>query len=245
MSKALPQDAVGNGNCATIGTGATEDWDCLVPANTITPAIKAVPAMVEFNGNLYMARNACSAASVQTLTTTQTNTCKTTGGDGPVPQLWRLPANCGTAAACAAAWVPAAQRGPLTMNANTNVYKTDFNGLNALGAGNTEITLLVKNGNRLIIGFDNGTSGINIWRSKSGVTNPVNESDFEPICAPTDSLGAANACNNASMQFGFGAASTYTRIFYGTAINDAGTDYTIFTAGNGTNTVRVFRAINQ
>jgi hypothetical protein len=77
MSIALPQDA-----------RAGADWDFLIPANTITPAIKAIPKMVTFNGDLYMIRNSCESVTVQTLSGSVHKTCP---AYNERPQLWRLP----------------------------------------------------------------------------------------------------------------------------------------------------------
>ncbi len=88
MSIPLPDDARAGG-----------EWDNLIPANTITPAIKAIPKMVEFNGDLYMIRNACATETVIMNGTTPTflangsQVC--TAGDER-PQLWRLPKFTGT-----------------------------------------------------------------------------------------------------------------------------------------------------
>jgi hypothetical protein len=122
---------------------------------------------------------------------------------------------------------------------NAATGKTNMAGLNASGANNKEITMLIVNGARLFIGYDNATNGLNIWRTKTGVAAAATESDFEPICA------AGQACFDPTKQFGFGTPASYTRIFSSTTVNDAGTDYVIFTSGNGSNLVRVFRAVNN
>lgn len=227
MSKPLPQDAVGNGVCGTIGSGTTEDWDCLVPTNTITPAIKGIPKMVTFNGDLYMIRNACSTNSVETITTTHKSTCS---AGTETPQLWRLPAN---SAAPQSAWTLIGALGKTTMagadwlggtNQSTNT------------ANNTEVTLLAVVGDRLYIGFDNETNGANVWRTKSGVTTVSAESDFEAICQ------TGNQCSTASYQFGFNESATM--LFDAVSAEDAGTPYCIFTAGTGTGGVKIFRTNN-
>ena len=259
MSKALPKNASG-GN----------DWDYTIPANTITPALKAVPKMVTFNGDLYMLRNACSSTTVQTLSTTVHNTCPS---GSEVPQLWRLPKFTGTCTTnltgtiqvnnnsrtvtgtgtsfttqlvigdvimaggqakivvsiasttsltTTETWSPAISSGstastvkpPATSTACNDggyTWTAGTNGSNyganwelvaesATSAGRTsmagatwagrtitaanidsrnrELTLLVVNNDRLYIGYDNATDGVNIWRTKSGVTKPTVEVRF-------------------------------------------------------------------
>ncbi|MDH4200257.1 MAG: hypothetical protein OEV66_07765, partial [Spirochaetia bacterium] len=115
---------------------------------------------------------------------------------------------------------------------------------------NTEITLLVANGNRLYIGFDNASYGANIWRTKDktlfanystlGVNAyPALESDFEAVCA------AGNACTDPSMEFGFGSGASVNRIFDGITANDAGTDYVVVNAGDGINPLKIYRNTNN
>jgi len=319
MSKALPKNA-----------SAGNDWDYTVPANTITPALKAIPKMVTFNGDLYMLRNACSSTTVQTLNATTHNTCPS---GSEVPQLWRLPKYTGTCSAnltgtiqinnnsrtvngtgtsfttqlvigdvimaggqakivlsiasdtqltTTEAWSPAISAGttastvkpPATSSAcsaggytwtagtNGNNYAANWELVaeSATSAGrtsmanatwvgrtitaanidarNTELTLLVVNGDRLYIGYDNATDGVNIWRTKSGVTKPTSESDFEAVCQSSGTV-----CSVPSKQFGLGGVDT--RIFDGISVNDAGTDYVIVSARNGTNPLRIYRTANN
>lgn len=235
MSKPLPQDARGGGVCGTIeGGGTTEDWDCLVPQNTIIPAIKAIPKMVTFNGHLFMIRNACSSTSVQTLTATQKSTC---ASGTEIPQLWKLPASTGSAATARGAWVLVAENG--------TTGRTDMTGVEWLGgtsqstktANNREITMLLVNGSRLYIGFDNPVDGANTWRTKSGVTNPTSESDFEAVCE------TGHSCFTVGLQFGWGYS--VTKIFDSLSVNDAGNDYVIITARTGTSPLQIYRQSNN
>lgn len=239
MSKPLPQDAMGDGNCATAGTNG-EDWDCLVPSNTIIPAIKGVPKMVTFNGNLFMIRNACSSITVQTLTTTQKSTC---ASGTEIPQLWKLPANSGNAASARAAWVLVAENGSTKRTDMTGVEWLGGSSQSAKTANNREITMLVRNGGtdssggRLYIGFDNPVDGANTWRTKAGVTNPSSEADFEAVCE------TGHSCSTASKQFGW--ANGVTKIFDSLSVNDAGTDYVIITGRTGVVPMQIYRQSNN
>ena len=104
------------------------------------------------------------------------------------------------------------------------------NGLGLTDMGNiknSSITLLVVNGDRLYIGYDNDTSGIQIWRTAAGVTDPAIEADFEPVS--TD---------------GFGDPANNQRIYHGLSISDGGTDYLWLLSGKSGGSIRVYRTIN-
>jgi hypothetical protein len=92
---------------------------------------------------------------------------------------------------------------------------------------NSSITLLVVNGDRLYIGYDNDTNGIQIWRTAAGVTDPAIEADFEPVS--TD---------------GFGDPANNQRIYHGLSIADGGTDYLWLLSGKSGGSIRVYRASN-
>jgi hypothetical protein len=296
MSKPLPQDAKAGG-----------DWDNIVPANTITPAIKAVPKMATFNGDLYMIRNACSTATVQNITradstkglsgtlavtngsatvtgtttafTTQLNIgdtitvggqsrivlsitsatsltttavwtvtssgttftavgqTKTCPSGSEIPQLWKLPANSGTAATAKAAWVLVAQNAATGRTDMKGAAWADGTANNPEAANNTELTLLVVNGNRLYIGYNNAVNGLNVWRTKAGITSPSVESDFEAVCQ------TGSVCSIATKQYGFGGSDK--TIFDALSVNDAGTDYLIISARTGIDPLRIYRTNNN
>jgi hypothetical protein len=237
MSKSLPKDAAGDGICSTTGLGliTTNDWDCLVPTNTILPNIKAIPKMVAFNGDLYMIRNACSSSTVQTLTTSQTSTCPS---GSEIPQLWRLNSGAGNTAANARAnWVLVAENGSTGRTDMTGATWAGGTSQSAKTAANKEITMLVVNGDRLYIGFDNPTYGANTWRTKPGVTRASTEADFEAVCA------TGNACATPSLQFGWG--HSVTKIFDAISVNDAGTNYVIITARTGLVPMQIYRQSNN
>ncbi len=230
MSIPLPGDAKPGG-----------DWDQLLPENTIIPAIKAVPSMTVFNGDLYMIRNACSTNYVHTrasgdfLQACNNKSCPQTCTVGhEVPQLWRLPANCGSATACQSAWELVAEY--------NNTGRTDMSDATWHGgseqtlktANNSHITMLVKNGNRLYIGFDNSAYGVNIWRTKKGVTRPSSGSDFEAV------YQTENTSPEANKQFGLGEQSS-TKIHSSISVNG----YLIFTTISETGQTYLYRGSND
>lgn len=237
MSIPLPQDARGDGDCSTTNVnGVSEDWDCLIPSNTIRPAIKAIPKMVEFNGDMYIIRNACASNVNKTLTTTIEHVC---ASGQERPQLWRLPSGCTDAANCVSSWE--------FIGDGTN-YTTTMAGAEWVdgsdqatkAANNIHITLLVANGDKLYVGFDNHVNGLNVWRTKDGVTSPTDETDFEAVCQ------TGNACFQPEKQFGMVTSGvTDKKIFDAISVNDAGTDYLIFNSRNGTEPMRVYRTSND
>jgi hypothetical protein len=93
---------------------------------------------------------------------------------------------------------------------------------------NSSATLLVANGDRLYIGYDNSNDGVEVWRTKSGVTEPFFASDFEQVA--TSGLG--DQANN-------------QRIYHGLSINDRGENYLWILCGKSGGTVRVYRTKNQ
>jgi hypothetical protein len=177
------------------------DWEDITPAgetewNAVTsdrfslelsrverliPADKAFPAMVVFNGKMYIARN-------------------TTDGS----QLWKYD---GTS------WL---------MTADNGSGITDMGNIK-----NSSITLLVVNGDRLYLGYDNDSDGVQVWRTAAGVTDPVFQTDFEPVS--TDGLGDPG--NN-------------RRIYHGLSMADGGLDYLWLLTGKDSGIVSVFRTSN-
>ncbi len=91
-------------------------------------------------------------------------------------------------------------------------------------ADNTSISLLVVNGEKLYVGYDNSISGIQIWRTKSWIPDLENESDFEPVSI--DGLG--EPVNN-------------QRIYHGLSIADGKTDYLWVLCGKNSGHIRVYR----
>jgi hypothetical protein len=95
-------------------------------------------------------------------------------------------------------------------------------------ADNTYVTLLVQNGDRLYIGFDNSADGVQLWRTVEGVTDPVSESDFEQVSAS-----------------GFDDADNNQRIYNGLSIASGGTDYLWILCGKEAGSLRVYRTNNN
>jgi hypothetical protein len=101
-------------------------------------------------------------------------------------------------------------------------------GLTNMGLpGNDFISLLVVNGDRLYIGYDNSLDGVQIWRTVPGTDEPDLTTDFEPV---TDD--------------GMGDASNNLRIYHGISIADGGEDYLWLLCGKEGASLRVFRTKN-
>lgn len=228
-SIALPADAKGDGNCLTTNVvGTTEDWDCLLPQNRVTPAIKAIPLMrTAPNGDLYLIRNGCAVTTYNNLTPTNKQVCP---AGQEITQLWVLPKNSGNAVPAQGSWILAAENGV--------TGETDMGGNHlSAGAANTHITLLEFNGNFLYIGYDNALNGLNIWRTDVSLLPSGSvpaEADFTllSVFGLNDSSGSPDPAGN-------------TRVFSSLTLNEAGVDYLVFTTGNGTNPVRVYRTTND
>jgi hypothetical protein len=105
---------------------------------------------------------------------------------------------------------------------NTGLGHTDMGNSN-----NMEASLLVVNGDRLYIGYDNSTDGIQVWRTMAGVTDPVFASDFEPVS--TD---------------GFGDPANNERIYHGLSSPSSGTDYLWLLSGKSGGSIRFYRTSN-
>ncbi len=95
-------------------------------------------------------------------------------------------------------------------------------------ASNTSISLLAVNGDRLYVGYDSATDGIRIYRTVSGVTAPVSQSDFEQVSSS-----------------GLGNPGSITRIFHAVSVSDGGTAYLWILCGKSGGDMYVFRTSNQ
>jgi hypothetical protein len=127
----------------------------------------------------------------------------TTGSSGG-PQLWRWDGS---------SWVLAASNG---------------SGITNMGfSGNTRATMLVANGDRLYLGYDNTSTGVQVWRSRSGVTDPLTESDFEAV----DVNGLGDPAKN-------------LRIYHALSAQHDGVDYLWLLCGKPGETLRVYRTKN-
>ncbi|HRG76473.1 MAG TPA: hypothetical protein PLX69_18080, partial [Leptospiraceae bacterium] len=179
-----------------------------------SPQDKAFPQMAVFQGKLFVARNTC-----------ENYTCPNLSADDcacPVAnrfaQLWKcspatvslpLPA---TATAC--------DPGDWTLVANNGSGQT------SMGDGNNRtLSLLVTNGTYLYVGFDNPTTGVEIWRTNTA--NPIVTADFSQI--GVDGLG--DASNN--LQVFDGMSSVYS-----------GLNYLYLTTGKIGGIVKVYRQKN-
>ena len=222
MSIPLPEDAVNGG-----------DWDALVPANTLTPAILAVPAMrTAPNGDLYLIRNACSNVTVRSVSNGDfvANNRQTCTAGAEIPQLWMLPAGSTASPSGAADWrLVAGTMGTNRTDMSENAACTAA--VNQCDTENTHITLLEVSGNFLYIGFDNETYGVNLWSinlaTVASGTVPT-QADFTPASS-----------------FGLGDAARFRRIFSSSTINFNGINYLHLVAGNGTGAGAVFKAANN
>jgi len=93
--------------------------------------------------------------------------------------------------------------------------------------GNDHITLLIVNGDRLYVGYDNTAEGIRIYRTVSGVTAPGAQSDFEQVSSG-----------------GLGNPAAITQIFHGISVSDKGTAYLWILCGKSGSDMFVFRTSN-
>ncbi len=133
-------------------------------------------------------------------------TIRNTAGASGGPQLWKYNGS---------NWSIVAENG--TSAGITNMDDTD----------NTSITLLVVNGQRLYIGYDNSSDGVQIWRTVNGVTDPAFEGDFEQV-----STG------------GFGDSANNQRIYNGISIVDGSTYYLWVLCGKAAGSIRIYRTSN-
>jgi len=222
LSIPWPQNssATGAANCNT----SNIEMDCVEPYNVFIPALKAIPYMrTAPNGDLYLARNACSTK----------NLCK--NGDptcnfrtekqvcpkgSEVPQLWRMSKNCGSATSCAADWELVAENG---ISGKTNMGNPN----------NSHISLLEVVGTYLYIGFDNPVNGANVWRvnmSSVASGSVLNQSNFTQV--NIDGLGPDSGGSN-------------KKLFGQTVVNHDGKNWLIITTRDGTGAVRIYRTAND
>ena len=179
----------------------------------LIPQNKAVPGFAEHENNLYMIRNTCSVANDSM--SSEDSSSHTTAGctDGTFtsrqPQLWKC--------------VPG---GDNVCDAGDWSLIDSGDGITNMGnSNNHSITMIVKNGSYLYVGFDNLNDGVTIYRAN--VTNPT-ENDFTLV-------GAA----------GLGDATNIKEVYSAISIQ-SGTDYYIYvSAGKNATPVSVYRQINQ
>ncbi len=186
------------------------------PADLI-PRDKAMAGFAEFNSNLYMTRNTCTVAegaNSQPTSASSISGCTNYGGDytsNRRPQLWKcVPGTSGDVDECDAGDWSLVDGG----DGFTNMGDTN----------NHSITMIVKNGAYLYVGFDNLVSGIKIYRTNTA--NPT-EGDFTQI-------GTA----------GLGFPNDMKEIYSALSIQ-LGSDYYIYiSAGKNSTPVSVYRQKN-
>ncbi|HPV43407.1 MAG TPA: hypothetical protein PKX40_19665 [Spirochaetota bacterium] len=216
--------------CSAVDTCA--DWTRITPSDAawhnsntrysieltkiadLIPADKAVPGFAEFNGNLYMIRNSCNVASSGSDFDTAAHTtagCTDGTYTNRQPQLWK----------CVPGGNGDCESGEWSLVAATS-------GVTNMGvSANHSITMVIKNGSRLYIGYDSA-SGVQVWRTKSGVTNPSLASDFEQV-------GTTGLNDPTNMQ----------QIFSALSINQ-GSDYNLYICtGKDLTPMSVYRQVNQ
>jgi hypothetical protein len=225
-----------NDPAACIATDTCPDWIDITPTSSkfrkyfsivllkladLIPAERPIPGFESFNSNLYMIRNACTTKVQKKLCNTSSCADDVACPSGnEVPQLWKCdPTLSGSTTECdAGEWSLVAENGS-TGKTNMNV------------STNTKVSILVKNGSQLYVGYDNATTGVQMWRTKSGVSNPTAESDFEQI-------GAS----------GFGDASNNLQLYSAISLQQAANFYVYISTGRPGTTpvqpVRVYRQVN-
>lgn len=142
--------------------------------NDLRRSNRPVPDFETFNGNLYFIRNACDHALIVGQDWWSGNNDMACPVGREKPQLWKcIPSLTGSATDCDAGdW-------SLVAGNAVNVRSTNLG-----DPSNQQITLLKRNGSRLYIGFNN-PNGIQVFRTRAGVTNPIVEADFEAVSGPT------------------------------------------------------------
>jgi hypothetical protein len=194
----------------------------------VIPANRPVPAFAKYKNNLYMIRNACTTNMINT----NCNADEPFIGSGScsddiacpagneVWQLWKcVPATVG--GDCNPAnWSLVMQRSA----SGSPAPATDVRERN-----NAYSTLLVANGDYLYVGFDNSSTGVEIWRTNnSGASGPSGYGDFAQIGSD-----------------GLGDGTLYKSLWSTISVNQ-GADYYIYvSAGNGVQPVAIFRQRNN
>ncbi|MCB1178163.1 MAG: hypothetical protein KDK36_11330, partial [Leptospiraceae bacterium] len=192
----------------------------------LIPSERPIPGFASFNSNLYMIRNAC-LVRLQERSCNNASPCNddiACPAGSEIPQLWKCdPTNGGSDST-----------NPTTCESNewSLVAQNSSTGKTNMGNPfNTKVSILIKNGSRLYVGFDNSNNGIQVWRTRSGVTNPVSESDFEQIGGD-----------------GFGDIANNHELYSGTSQSQSGQHYIYVSAGrSGTpvQPVRIYRQVNE
>ncbi|PJZ71488.1 hypothetical protein CH373_03090 [Leptospira perolatii] len=185
----------------------------------LIPGDKAFSMFAQYNGNLYVTRTTCQVTQ-STATTFRTGITTIAGcTDGTDTnrraQLWKC--------------VPETSGGTDTCDAGDwSVVGDDGTGNTNFGEDtNRTITMVVKNGAYLYVGFDNPTTGIQVWRT--GDTNPGSSS------SSWTKIGGN----------GLGDATNIKQIFSATSVPVGGVNYLYVSAGKNGVPVRVYRQQNE
>jgi hypothetical protein len=202
----------------------TNNWFSLElrKASDFIPADRAHAQFAEFNGNLYVVRTICVTTQSTAVDHAAAIAMPAVAGcnDGTYTnrrtQLWKcVPSLTGDPSHC--------DSGDWDTVADDNTGITNFGDVN-----NHSATLLVKNDDRLYVGFDN-ENGIKIYRTKSGVTNPAHSSnDWEQVSSQ-----------------GLGDPTNVKQIFSAISVNTGSFHYVYISTGKNGIPVRVYRQRNQ
>jgi hypothetical protein len=193
----------------------------LIKVSDLIPRDKAVAGFAEHENNLYMARTACSVAN-GSRTSERDSVGYVTGctaddyssikdyTSNRRPQLWKC--------------VPGGDN--VCDSGDWSLIDSNSDGITNMGdSDNHSMTMIVKNGTYLYVGFDNLNDGVRIYRTNA--TNPT-ESDFTLV-------GSA----------GLGDAEHIKEIYSAISIQ-SGTNYYIYvSAGMNATPVSVYRQVNQ
>ena len=182
--------------------------------SAIEPGDKAWPAMVVFNDNIYLIRNV-ESSSVFTRGA-QLWTC--------YPEYTSDPDACDTLD-----WRHVAP------NILSFTYLSQFN-----NDENEQATLLIVNGDRLYMGFNND-SGVSIYRTRNGIVRPTEIFEFEGQggCIPGIDIPCQGLGGN-----GLGDPVENTRILDAVSVHFKGINYLYIAVGNGSNGLRIYRTQN-
>lgn len=238
--------SINNNPAGCTSAGGCPDWVDITPSSVdykkyftigleaitdLIPAQKPIPNMETYKNNFYFIRNACTQALWDDGTAAGgdsnngcgfNNSCGTTNKNDKVcplgseiPQLWKcVPTLSGSPTECDADdWSLVAQNGA--------TGKTNFGDIN-----NTKVTMLSANGDYLYVGFDNSTTGIEVWRTN--VANPSTAGDFSQIGGD-----------------GFGAGTAITEVYSHISLQSGSIYYLYLSVGKNSIPVRVHRQQNE
>ncbi|MBK8396633.1 MAG: hypothetical protein IPL26_15540 [Leptospiraceae bacterium] len=238
--------SINNNPAGCTSAGGCPDWVDITPSSTdykkyftigleaisdLIPAQRPIPSMETYKNNFYFIRNACTQALWDDGTAAGgdsnngcafNNSCGTTNKNdktcpagSEIPQLWKCdPTLTGGSTECDSGdWTLVAQNG--------TTGKTNFG-----DANNTKVTMLSTNGDYLYVGFDNATTGIEVWRTN--VADPSTEGNFSQIGGD-----------------GFGSGTALTEIYSNIALQNGSIHYIYASIGKNSIPVRVHRQQNE